>query len=152
LIAATLATVEAWPLSEAVRRSIWAYPALETVHIAAFAVVFGSLALLELRVFGFGRAVPLEPLTRLAVPTALAGFALAAVAGVLMLMSNAAEFAVNTAFQVKLLLIACAGVNALAFHRRGSARRDDGVAKAQALLSLALWTGIIAAGRLIAYI
>ena len=147
-----LAAIEAWPLSEAVRRSVWAYPVLETIHIAAFATVFGALMLLELRVFGAVRAVPLSPLARLAVPTALIGFVIAAFAGLLMLISSASETVSNTAFQIKLCLILAAGLNAWWFHRRRSLLLHDGVAKAQSLLSIMLWLGVLACGRLIAYI
>jgi hypothetical protein len=147
-----LTAIEAWPLSEAIRRSVWAYPILETVHIAAFATVFGALMLLELRVFGAARAVPLSPLARLAVPTALTGFGIAATAGLLMLISSASETVSNAAFQIKLGLILAAGANAWWFHRRGSLALHDGVAKAQSLLSIILWLGVIACGRLIAYI
>ena len=107
---------------------------------------------LELRVFGAAPAVPLSPLARLAVPTALAAFAVAAMAGLLMLISSATEIVTNPAFQMKLGLIAIAGANAWWFHRRGSLARHDGVAKAQALLSLLLWISVIACGRLIAYV
>ena len=147
-----LAAIEAWPLAAAIRHSVWAYPLLETIHIAAFAVLFGSLMLLELRVFGMRRTVPLVPLAGLAVPTALVAFVIAATAGLLMLISSATEIVPNTAFQVKLGLILIVGLNALWFHRRGSLELHDGVAKAQALLSLLLWTGVILAGRLIAYV
>ncbi|MGH6622915.1 MAG: hypothetical protein ACREBN_03035 [Burkholderiaceae bacterium] len=147
-----LAAIEAWPLALAIRRSVWAYPLLEAIHIAAFAVVFGALTLLELRVFGLRRTLPLVPLARLAVPTALVAFAVAATAGVLMLISGATEIVPNPAFQVKLGLILIAGLNAVWFHRRDSLERHDGVAKAQALLSLLLWSGVILAGRLIAYV
>jgi len=147
-----LAAIEAWPLALAIRRSVWAYPLLEAIHIAAFSVVFGALMLLELRVFGLRRALPLVPLARLAVPTALVAFAIAAIAGVLMLISGATEIVPNPAFQVKLGLILIAGLNALWFHRRDSLERHDGLAKAQALVSLLLWTGVIFAGRLIAYV
>jgi hypothetical protein len=147
-----LVAIEAWPLSEAIRRSVWAYPALETIHIASFATVVGALTLLELRVFGAAPALPLPPLARLAVPVALIAFALAATAGVLMLISNATEIASNRAFQVKLVLIASAGANAWWFHRRNSLARHDDLAKAQSLLSLLLWLGVIACGRLIAYV
>ena len=151
-VAAALAAIEAWLLSDAIRRSVWAYPALETIHIAAFATVFGALMLLELRVFGAAPAVPLPPLAKLAVPVALTGFAVAAAAGVLMLISNASELVLNRAFQIKLGLIVIAGANALWFHRRGSLERHDGLAKAQSLLSLLLWLGVITCGRLIAYL
>ena len=147
-----LAAIEAWPLALAIRRSIWAYPVLEAIHIAAFSVVFGALMLLELRVFGLRRTLPLTPLAQLAVPTALVAFAIAATAGVLMLISGATEVVPNPAFQVKLGLILIAGLNALWFHRRDSLERHDGVAKAQALFSLLLWSGVILAGRLIAYV
>ncbi len=149
---AALTAIEAWPLSEAIRRSIWAYPALETIHIASFATVFGSLMVLELRVFGAEPTVPLSPLARLAVPLALTAFAIAAAAGLLMLISSATETVLNTAFQIKVGLILVAGVNAWWFHRRGSLVLHDGVAKAQSLLSIMLWFGVITCGRLIAYI
>ena len=151
-ITTALAAIETWPLSEAIRRSIWAYPALETVHIASFAALFGSLMVLELRVFGAAPAVPLSPLARLSVTIALVSFAVAAAAGLLMLISSATEIVTNRAFQIKLGLIATAGGNAWWFHRRGSLLLHDWVAKAQSLLSVVLWTGVIACGRLIAYV
>lgn len=149
---AALVAIESWPLSEAIRRSVWTYPALEIIHIAAFATVFGALMLLELRVFGAAPGLPLPALARLAVPVALTAFAIAATVGVLMLMSGATQTVPNTAFLIKLGLIVIAGGNAWWFHRRGSLARHDGVAKAQALLSLSLWLGVITCGRLIAYI
>jgi hypothetical protein len=151
-LSAALVAIEAWPLSEAIRNSVWTYPALETIHIAAFATVFGALMLLELRVFGATPALPLPPLARLAVPVTLVAFAVAASAGVLMLISSATEVVPNPAFQIKVVLILIAGVNAWWFHRRGSLTLHDGVAKAQSLLSLVLWLGVITCGRLIAYI
>ncbi len=109
-LSAALAAIESWSLSDAIRRSVWTYPALETVHIAAFATVFGALMLLELRVFGAGPALPLTPLARLAVPVALVAFVIAAIAGVLMFITNATELVPNRAFQIKLVLIALAGI------------------------------------------
>jgi hypothetical protein len=151
-ISTVLSTIETWPLSEAIRRSIWAYPALETIHIASFAAVFGSLMVLELRVFGAVPSVPLSPLARLSIPIALTSFAVAAAAGLLMLISSATEIVTNQAFQTKVALILMAGGNAWWFHRRGSLVLHDGVAKVQSLLSIVLWVGVIACGRLIAYV
>jgi hypothetical protein len=145
-------TLEGWPLAEAIRRSVWAYPALETLHIAALATLVGSLLVLELRVFGAQPALSLTALGRLAIRTALTGFTLAVLSGSLLFLSAAAEIAANPAFRVKLVLILMAGGNALVFHARDSLRRHDCVARLQAGLSLVLWFGVIAAGRLIAYI
>ncbi len=125
---------------------------LETLHIAALATLVGSLLVLELRVFGAQPTLSLTALGRLAVRTALTGFALAVLSGSLLFLSDAIEIAANPAFRVKLVLILMAGGNALVFHARDSLRRHDGVARLQAGLSLALWFGVIAAGRLIAYV
>jgi hypothetical protein len=59
----------------------WAYPLLEVVHIVGIALLLGSPVLLELRVWGLGAALPLQPLAKLALPVTLAGFALAAASG-----------------------------------------------------------------------
>jgi hypothetical protein len=144
--------IEAWPLAEGIRRSVWAYPVLETVHIAALAAVVGSLLLLELRVFGMQRVLPLPAFAQLAVRTALVAFAVAAASGSLLFISAATELAVNPAFRLKLVLLLMAGVNALVFHARDSLRRQDRWARWQAGTSLLIWLAVIAAGRLIAYV
>jgi hypothetical protein len=146
------AALEAWPLAAAIRRSVWAYPVIETVHIAAFACVVGGLLLLELRVFGAQPALALPALGRLAARTALVAFAVAAASGALLFVSDAAHIAANPAFRLKLVLILMAAFNALVFHARHSLRRHDGLARAQAALSLVLWFSVIAAGRGIAYL
>lgn len=147
-----LVALEASLLAEGIRRSVWAYPLLEIVHIASFGVLIGSLLLFELRVFGAARSLAAPALARLAVPTALIAFACAAASGALLFVSDAGEFAAHPAFQVKLVLILIAGLNALVFHLRDGVLRHDGVARAQAAASLLLWLSVLAAGRLIAYL
>lgn len=130
----------------------WAYPVLEIVHIVGIALLVGNLVLLELRVFGMGVAVDIAALARLSLGLALAGFSLAAMSGLLMFASNAAELLTNRAFTLKLLLLMLAGCNAGWFHGRGSLRLLDGTAKAQMALSGVLWVAIISCGRWIAYL
>lgn len=147
-----LAAVEASALAEAIRRSLWAYPLLETIHIASIGVLLGTLLLLELRIFGLGREIAVVALARLAVRTALAAFAAAATSGSLLFISAASEMAAHPAFRVKLVLILIAGGNALVFHARGGLRGNDALARLQAAASLLLWLSVLAAGRLIAYL
>ena len=129
----------------------WAYPALETLHIVGIGLLLGSLVLFELRVWGLGRALPLVALARLALPLSLAGFALAAAAGLLMFSSQPAELIANRFFVWKMVLLFLAGCNAAAFHARGGLSRLDGWARAQTVLSLGLWIAVIICGRWIAY-
>lgn len=147
-----LSVLEALALAEFIRRSAWAYPVLEIVHLAGLAALFGGLLVLELRVFGLQAAVPLVALGRLVVRIAVAGLLLAAGSGALLFASRATELAAHPAFLVKLVLIALALANAAWFHLRRGLVRHDGMARAQAALSILLWLGVIAAGRLIGYL
>ena len=147
-----LAMLEATVLAEAIRRSVWAYPLLEAVHIAGVGALFGAVLLLELRVFGVGRDIGVVPLARLVLRTALTAFACAVLSGALLFISAATEVAANPAFRVKLVLILIAGANALVFHARGGLRGGDSLARLQAAASLLLWLSVIVAGRLIGYL
>ncbi|MBE7368125.1 hypothetical protein [Ramlibacter pallidus] len=129
----------------------WAYPALEIVHISGIALLLGNLVLLELRVFGRGAALPVLPLARLALGTAVAGFSLAAASGLAMFASQAGELLANRAFTLKMLLLFTAGCNAAWFHARGSLTRCDTVAKLLMVTSTLLWLAVLACGRWIAY-
>ncbi|WP_295644116.1 hypothetical protein [uncultured Methylibium sp.] len=129
----------------------WLYPLLESLHVVGIALLLGSLVVFELRVWGLGAALPVQPLARLALPLTLAGFGLAALTGLLMFASQAVEMLGNRVFVLKMTLLMVAGLNAAAFHSRGSLDRLDGVARAQTLASLGLWLAVIICGRWIAY-
>ena len=129
----------------------FAYPLIEAVHLAGIAAMLGSLLLVELRVWGFGAALPARPLARLALPVTLAGFALAATSGLLLFATRPAELLASNTFVFKMTLLMLAGLNAAAFHSRGSLERGDAVARAQTLASLVLWLAVLGAGRWIAY-
>jgi len=128
------------------------YPALEVLHIVGIAVLVGNLVLFELRVWGFGPALPVGPLARLALTASLGGFGLAALTGGLMFATQADELLANRAFQLKIALLALAGSNAALFHLRGGLHKLDRVARLQAVLSLGVWLGVIICGRWIAYV
>jgi hypothetical protein len=140
------------PLLPWIASQALAYPALEVLHITGIALLLGSLVLLELRVWGLAPELPIRPLARLALPVTLAGFALVACSGLLMLSTQPAELLANRAFVIKLGLVALAALNALWFHRRDSLGRADGLARAQTVLSAGLWLAAIACGRWIAYL
>jgi hypothetical protein len=127
------------------------YPALEATHIVGVALLVGSLAVFELRVWGRGRAVELGALARLALPITLAGFGLAAASGSIMFASQVEEMLANKVFVWKMVLVTLAGLNAIGFHLRGGLAAQDRIARAQTALSLGLWIAVIVCGRWIAY-
>jgi len=158
-VAASLHTVEATGLGRFMREALWAYPAAETFHIVGLALLFGSIAIVDLRLLGAGRRVPVGPLIAHAVPWSLAGFALAATTGLMMFTAHASDFLNEPVFILKMTLIVVAGVNAAALRlgafRHAATWPQDTAPPARvrtaAALSLLLWVGVIACGRLLAY-
>ncbi len=148
------------PLSVFLRESTWAYPILEITHIIGIALVFGSILAYDLRVLGRHRTLPLDVLGHHLLPWVWTGFALNATSGLLLFVSNPVEFAANPALQYKLALIALAGLNAAYFQWRiapaiptwNLGTPAPAAARYSALLSIALWLSVIAAGRLMAYV
>ncbi|MBL8308313.1 MAG: hypothetical protein JNM33_16590 [Rubrivivax sp.] len=132
--------------------SPWAYPALEVLHLLGVALLLGSLVVLELRVWGAGRSLDLPALARLSLPVSLAGFGLVVLAGLALFAAHPGEMLANRAFVIKMGLVFAAGLNAAAFHARGGLQKADAMARAQTLLSLGLWLGVMICGRWIAYV
>ena len=136
----------------ALKSSVWAYPALEVLHICGVALLLGNLVLLEMRVFGRGAMLDVKALASLSLGIAGVGFCLAAASGLLMFASQAAELLTNRAFTLKMILLMLAGCNAAWFHGRASLQKLDKTARMQMLLSSAIWLAVVACGRWIAYI
>ncbi len=130
----------------------WAYPMLEVVHVIGVALILGNLVLLELRVFGWASALPIEPLARLSLGLVGAGFGLAVVTGLLMFGTQPGELLANRVFTVKMALIMLAGCNAGWFHARRSLQLQDTTARVSMLLSTLIWILVITCGRWIAYV
>jgi hypothetical protein len=152
--------VERTPLAILVSQSPYGFSALDMFHIAAIAVVFGMIALLDLRLIGIALTdFSVTDLSRQVLPWTWAAFAVAAVTGVLMFTGQAVKYSANFAFLVKLALMALAGLNVLLFHfitYRGVAKWDRGVAipwtaRCAGALSIVIWVAVAAYGRFTAY-
>jgi hypothetical protein len=155
-----IGVVESMPVAVAMRHELWLYPLVEIAHITGFVILVGGIIVLDLRLLGLSRAVRVSVLTRHILPWSVAAFALIVPTGLLMFMAHASDFLTNRAFQLKLLLIMLAGLNAAAFHvgvYRSVAMWDERVAppaaaRLHAGASLLLWLSVIACGRLLAYV
>jgi len=151
--------LEATAAATAMRQSLWLYPIVEILHILGFVILIGSAAMFDLRLLGLSRQMPVTDMEHHLLPWARASVLLIVPTGGLMFIAHATEFAGNPAFRLKLLLLVLATLNAALFHL-GPFRRvagwDRGArapleARLAAGLSLSLWTGVIACGRLLAY-
>lgn len=85
-----LAWLEATALSIWLRESstIWAYPTVLTLHTIGLAVLVGASAALDLRLLGFGSAIPLATFAK-AFRVIWIGFWINAVSGVLLFGAEA---------------------------------------------------------------
>lgn len=161
-----LAWLEAAALGQAIRASgVWAYGVLNLCHILGVASLFGSILLLDLRLMGVWRTVPLAAIARPAVPVAASGFCLAALSGLCMLATNATQYAGNPLLLVKFPAILLGLLNVFVLTRlRGwreryarepatgeRASRDRAQLAAAGACSLLCWLTALAAGRMIAY-
>jgi hypothetical protein len=153
-----LGALEGSGLGRAMREWLWLYPGIEVVHIVGIALLFGSIAVLDLRLLGLSRSIPVRRLAAHVLPWTAASFLLIVPSGLMMFTAHASEFVSSPVFVIKMGLILAAGVNAALFHStafRASATWDTaappGAARAFAALSLLLWIAVIACGRLLAY-
>jgi hypothetical protein len=148
----------ATPPALAMRGYAWLYPAVEIVHIAGYVLLVGAVAMFDLRVLGFGRALPVPALARYLLPWSAGSMLAVLPSGLLLFAAEAPDLAANRVFLLKLFLIGAAGLNALAFHAgpwRSAGRWPATApprARLHAALSLLLWSGVLACGRLLAYV
>jgi hypothetical protein len=154
---ALLLVLEHSALGEAMRQSLWLYPAANVLHVLAAGVLIGAILAFDLRLLGAGRSLPAHDLARLLVPLAAGGVLVALPTGFVLLAADASAVWNNPVFLWKLGLIGL-GIANLAVLHGGSLRhiRDWGPsvpasAKTAAAVSLLAWTGTVAMGRLIAY-
>jgi len=134
--------------------SAYVWPVLECLHFVSLCVLFGSVLTMDLRLIGVirGRFAAAAPFL---VRMSLIAFAVNLVTGLLFFTGNTFKYVGNPAFELKLVLIFAAGVNALVY-RVGFAEiaESDRVTAGSAIvgaISLALWSGVIVCGRMITF-
>ena len=133
-----------------VRRSALLYPAANILHVLGIMGFFALVAVMDLALLGALKPVaPRQLIARLR-PIALGLFLLVAATGVVLLAPEAVAIAGNPAFLAKGALLGLALANVIA--NTVALRRSEAAARLTAGLSLLLWLGVAALGRLIAYV
>jgi uncharacterized protein DUF6644 len=143
-------------LGATVRHSTWLFAAGETLHFIGLSFLVGALLVVDLRLLGFIRRVPIRAALAF-LPFAVAGFLINLATGIVFFAADPFMYWPNPAFRLKMLFILLAGLNALVFtvmeHRHALSLGDDEstglVTKVTAGVSLSLWLGVILLGRLL---
>jgi hypothetical protein len=132
--------------------TIWSYPTVLTLHTVGLAILVGAAIVIDLRLLGVGRGVPLRTVRGLYRFVWL-GFLINLASGVVLFVVQAADRAAQPVFYIKLAFIAVGFWLALALKR--DLVTDAGLpprARPMAAISLACWVAAIVTGRLMAYV
>lgn len=149
------------PLGAFVRSlGVWSYGIINLVHILGIILLFGSILILDLRMLGAWRQVPLATLSRPTTTMAQIGFIVAVCSGIPMLSVKTTDYIGNPFLLIKFPAIALALVNVWLVHRTVAwrAHRQRELLPAEnrrlaqgAALSLTFWLTAITSGRMIGY-
>jgi hypothetical protein len=162
--AALLGDLSKWlaatSLSHTIQTTSWIIPTVQTIHILCVAVLFSSAVLVDLRIWRLTqRDVPLSDVGRRFLPLIWPVVIVLLLTGSLLIVGEPRRSLLNDAFYIKMALLAFALLltgllqwsltSAPGFWERDIARRIVG--RVAALASILAWSGIIFAGRFIAY-
>jgi hypothetical protein len=153
-----LEAIEASGIATWVRESpsLLAYTTVLSAHAIGLAIVAGLSTVVDLRLLGFARGIPLAPLRKV-FPVMYIGFWINAVSGFLLFAANATGLIENVMFFIKLAFV-IAAVLLLRMLRNtvfsAAALAEGGVSslgRRLAIASLVCWGGAVIAGRLTSY-
>jgi hypothetical protein len=155
------AWIEQTPLSQTIQVTDWFVPTVQTVHILAIAAVMTAAVMLNLRMLGVvGRGEPLASVAARFRPIIWWTLPVLLVSGMLLIAGEPVRSLENWIFQMKMMLVIAAII--VTFASQAPLKKDGaywdatgarrGALKLIALVSLALWVGIVCSGRWIAYV
>jgi hypothetical protein len=155
-----------WPsVEQVIYDHLWVWGVCQTLHFVGMALLIGTVGLLDLRLLGMAKDIPISALKRL-IPWGVVGFVICLATGLVFVTGiqanvNVHPYVVLTSdvyLQLKLLFVLFAGLNLLAFYVTGMSRAVDRLeagseapplAKVIAGTSLFLWIGVMYFARLI---
>ena len=141
----------------------WVWPVCETLHFVGMCVLLGTVGLVDLRILGVAKGIPIYLLEKF-IPLGVIAFIVNATTGFIFIAGNPVggpmEYLSNLSLQIKMIIVLIAGINLLIFYFTGIQRSLAGVppdgnasggAKAVAAVSISAWIMVIIMGRFIMY-
>jgi hypothetical protein len=151
--------LQSTPLSLWINQSTWVWPLCETLHFIGLSLLLGVTGFFDLRLIGFFKRVPVAAAKDL-MPLAVMGFAINAATGVVFLIGLPGQYVHNRIWWFKAGFILLAGMNALLYETRWSARvlalapgaDTPGGVKLIGAVSLASWLAVLYCGRMLPFL
>jgi hypothetical protein len=135
-------------------------PLIQTVHILGIAAIMGSTILLDLRLLGLAlRSRRVSELIGRLMPWTWTALPFMFMSGIVFVLARPQRYAMNPVFRTKFMILLPAILVTLAFHLVSIKDREfweaspgrRAMGKVVGAISLALWLGVMMAGRWIAY-
>jgi hypothetical protein len=146
---------EATRVGAAIRDSLWLFPVIEAFHLVAFAVIGGTILVVDLRLLGLGVRAPVAPLARSVQPWLVGSLMVMIPSGILLFLSEAIKCYYSFPFWVKMwsLLLALAFTFTI---RRRVVTADPAElrlpwGRTAGVVSILLWSGVAWGGRWIGF-
>ena len=151
--------LRATPASEWINSSRWIWPMCESLHFMGLSLLVGITGFFDLRLMGFFKRVSISAARDL-MPFALVGFAINVATGVVFLTGLPEQYARNPVWWYKVGFLLLAGLNAVFYETRLSARMlalepggdSPAAVKLVGLVSLVSWFAVLYCGRMLAFI
>jgi uncharacterized protein DUF6644 len=148
----TAQSIEASALGQTIRESTWLFPAIESTHLLALALLGGSILIMSLSILGWGLNTPVAELYKSAHRYMNAAVIALLITGVLLGVSEPVKLYGRQAFWVKMISLAIALlVTYFVFNplvRRGAS--GPGL-RSVTVLTIAAWLLVAMAGRWIGF-
>lgn len=141
-------------LGRTIRESVWAFAVVESVHLLALAMLGGAVLLVDLRLLNLGlRQRSLQEVAAEARPFMNGGLLVLVLSGIGLFASEAVKCYYSYPFSVKIATLVVAVLFTFTVRRQvlDSADSSDMTRKAVAVVSVALWFVVAAAGRWIGF-
>jgi hypothetical protein len=159
-VASSLEWLQQTSLAVQIRDSLFVFPLLEATHVIGLSLVFGTIAIVDLRLLGLASIHrPFQQLASDTLKWTWLAFAITALTGGLMFMTNAAVYFHNAYFRAKAVLLVLAAINVFVFEvtagrtaqRWGTSPSSPPIGRIVATLSLVIWVAVIVTGRMIGF-
>jgi len=141
----------------------WVWPFCETLHFVGMCVLLGTVGVVDLRILGVAKGIPIHMLEKF-IPLGVIAFIVNAITGFIFIAGNPVggpmEYLMNLSLRIKMAIVLIAGINLLIFYATGIEKKVAGVpadgnapgsAKAVAAVSIFAWIMVIVMGRFIMY-
>jgi hypothetical protein len=153
-----LVWLESLPLSVWVHESpsVWAQPTVLTLHTMGMGVLVGASWVLDLRLLGINRNMPLSAF-RWVFPAVTVSLLVNLLTGILLFVGRATTWGTSIPFFIKMCLVVASAATLLplrsyVLHSDPQQREVSGNARLLAIASILAWSGAITVGRLLAYL